>query len=43
MSNARNNILARLKAAPRTELPERPDWTAPQFGEGKLARFRSNQ
>lgn len=37
---ARSNILGRLKAAHRTEVPERPDWTPPTFGEGKLEQFR---
>lgn len=41
MSDARSNILARLKAAPRQSLPERPDWTPPAYGDGKLAQFRA--
>ncbi len=41
MSDARANILARLRAAPRTAPPERPDWTPPVFGEGRLERFRA--
>jgi len=40
-NQARTNILARLKAAPHTLIPERPDWTPPSFGEGKLAQFRA--
>ncbi|HVI49703.1 MAG TPA: lactate utilization protein [Candidatus Sulfotelmatobacter sp.] len=40
MSDARANILARLKAAPRTPVPPRPDWTPPAFGDGKLTQFR---
>ncbi|MBF0326881.1 LutC/YkgG family protein [Magnetospirillum moscoviense] len=38
---ARANILARLRAAPRQMVPDRPDWTPPTYGEGRLARFRA--
>ncbi len=41
MSDARANILARLRAAPRSPLPDRPDWTPPAFGESRLERFRA--
>jgi len=43
MSNAtaKANILGRLRAAPRTQPPPRPDWTPPVFGEQKIARFRT--
>ena len=37
---ARSNILARLKAGPRTAVPDLPAWTPPSFGDGKLAQFR---
>jgi L-lactate dehydrogenase complex protein LldG len=37
---ARTNILARLKAAPRTAVPDLPAWTPPAFGDGKLTQFR---
>ncbi|CAA7619161.1 conserved hypothetical protein [Magnetospirillum sp. LM-5] len=38
---ARANILARLRAAPRQMVRDRPDWTPPTYGEGRLARFRA--
>ena len=37
---ARSKLHARLKPAPRTAVPDLPDWTAPSFGAGKLAQFR---
>jgi L-lactate dehydrogenase complex protein LldG len=51
MSDARANILARLRAAPRDTGPNdtgpndtgpsRPDWTVPTSGDGRLERFRT--
>lgn len=39
MSEARANILARLRAAPQVQPPERPHWQAPSFND-RLDRFR---
>ncbi|OJX79527.1 lactate utilization protein [Magnetospirillum sp. 64-120] len=39
MSEARANILARLRAAPQVQPPERPYWQAPSFND-RLDRFR---
>jgi len=41
MSEARTNILARLRAARRGAVPDRPDWTPPAYGPDRLARFRA--
>jgi L-lactate dehydrogenase complex protein LldG len=41
MSDARANILARLRASRGQAAPEIPDWTAPTYGEGRLERFRA--
>ena len=41
MTSARDRILGRLKSAPRRTMPERPDWTPPRYGEGRMARFRA--
>lgn len=41
MTDARSTILARLRAAPPAVAPERPSWTPPQFGAGRLDRFRA--
>jgi len=39
MSEARANILSRLRSAPRLQPPERPQWQAPVFDD-RLQRFR---
>lgn len=41
MTDARANILARLRAAPANPAPARPDWTPPVFGAARLQRFRT--
>ena len=41
MTSARDRILSRLKSAPRRTMPERPDWAAPRYGEGRLTQFRA--
>ncbi|TAN56846.1 MAG: lactate utilization protein [Magnetospirillum sp.] len=41
MTSARDRILGRLKSAPRRTMPERPDWTPPRYGEGRMAQFRA--
>lgn len=40
MNDARSNILARLRSAPRGPLPELPHWSAPVYGDGRLGQFR---
>ncbi|MDO8605744.1 MAG: lactate utilization protein [Phaeospirillum sp.] len=41
MTSARDRILSRLKSAPRRTMPERPDWAAPRYGEGRMTQFRA--
>ncbi len=41
MTSARDRILVRLKSAPRRTMPERPDWAAPRYGEGRVTQFRA--
>lgn len=41
MSNARANILSRLRAAPCTDAPPRPHWATPSYGAGRLDQFRT--
>lgn len=41
MTSARDRILGRLKSVPRRTMPERPDWTPPRYGEGRMAQFRA--
>lgn len=39
--NARARILSRLRAAPPSAAPDRPDWQPPRFGDQRMARFRT--
>jgi len=39
MSEARDNILSRLSAAPRRPVPDLPEWNPPAYGDGRLAQF----
>jgi len=41
MSNARTNILSRLRAAPVTVPQQRPHWQASSYGAARLEKFRS--
>lgn len=41
MSEARARILSRLRAAPPSVAPDRPDWQPPRFGDQRLAKFRT--
>lgn len=41
MTDARANILSRLRAAPPAPVPAATGWKAPVFGDGRLDRFRS--
>ena len=39
--SARHNILARLRAGPKTTVPDRPDWQPPTYGEARKERFKA--